>query len=267
MTYSFFELRNFFKEKAIIVLFLIFLGITIAPQFLLTPDENFDKGYLYALEGSIEMQKEILDAGDLPPHVAENIAEELKLNEMLLSKIKNNDLTEALKAELAKETFTLKGVENGSISGPTLVEQKLLVAKLEYLVKNKLLKVSDDTAVMPAVNYLMSSMRPYMPIFLVVSLILSYAYSLEKRRKTIDFLNVIPVSLKRISITKFLLFTSLTSLLVLVSFLLNYIIAMAKNGTGSWKYPIVVTPDGQTVEVMTAQTFVLKEMCLLLLIL
>ncbi|WP_461227411.1 hypothetical protein [Lacticaseibacillus suihuaensis] len=186
---------------------------------------------------------------------------------------------ETEKAVLAYERYTLREVQAGrgkdlvviALPGKktdkSLLGRKKDVAYYDYLVKHKLVEVPATKKDAPANNYIayafLYNVSPLL-LLAVFAVQLGQLFTVEKRRGTINFLNIVPRGKLGVLTARMVSFLVLTVPLFLAACGIAYVAAAQRFEIGSWQYPIVYSADGQHVSIMMIGQFLLLYLALLL---
>lgn len=137
----------------------------------------------------------------------------------------------------------------------------------QYLVAHKMAEVPTNMEHLPATNYLSYTLAYKIPAVLLLVLAclqMAQLFTIEKQNGTIKFLNNVPTSKFRLVTSKILSFFALTVPLFIVAVLGVLIITGLKYGFGSWRYPLMYSPDGKSAAIMTLGHFLGRYLLLLL---
>lgn len=261
------------RTKSNLTFLLLFLIILLIPLFLARADKEeadlYKKSYWEAQlpfkEEAANQMKDIPEA----EYVYDATLKEIKFIKQIVHSYEQNSYNDRISAELNYARLTLEQIERGSLVGLSSEDQEFNVAQLEFFNTHSIERIDDHQTVVPAVSYLTQLFQgiPTIIFFILFSLFFAYCYTYEQRKKTIDFLNVTPVSLKKISFNKIAATFLYISMAFLSSIAISFIVASMKSGIGDWRYPIFYRSlQSGNVEVMTSGVFLIKAVVLILMV-
>ncbi len=254
---------NFFA--LILFLILLFLGVVFTQS-----DEEMKLVRMDLIQEKISMSENAVEnMKDIPEakNAVKDTQESLELMENLRDAYNIDDNNKIAQAEYENDKNDLKDVASGSLVGPSLIEQKKLVATGEYLIHHDIDKVDRFFQQVPSINYFYNIFNGGMPsnlIFMVISLVLANIYTLEKRNNNIEFLNTIPYNLYKLVIMKTLVATSFVIIGILICFTIIFIVNGFINGFGNLNYPLAYSIDGDNVLIMSMSKFIFKIFILII---
>ncbi|MBL1230155.1 ABC transporter permease [Enterococcus sp. BWB1-3] len=257
-----FEIRKILKEKSFYFLLALFFLMLLSPVF--SRDTLNDQFQAVQLKSVLKQNKEnINQLADTPE--ASTLVKDLKeVNhrlESMLEAIEQGDKEALVKTEYELEMKNLEDTLSGKLYGRPLVEQEKTVKELHFLIENQITQVDYNKTKMPGLNYLHMTVSyglPYTFFFIFIGLIISGIMTLEKRKYTISFYNVLPVSpLKKmfIKIASGFIYTFLGTLFL---FVIVFLIFSAFEGTGSLDYPVGIITNNGEAELITLSVYLLR---------
>ncbi|WP_461225738.1 hypothetical protein [Lacticaseibacillus suihuaensis] len=175
------------------------------------------------------------------------------------------------KAVLAYQRYTLRETRAGRLDlaiiavpgkqpDASLLGRKLDVAFYQYLVDHKLVEIPVTRQTAPANNYMINVLLYRLSPLLLLAVFAVQAgllFTNEKRRGTISFMNNLPTGKLAILTARMTSYVLLTLPLLLIAGAVTYGLVAQRFGIGSWRYPIVFSPDGQHVATMFPAQFLL----------
>lgn len=194
----------------------------------------------------------------------------MSLNASVTSPVPMNTPAELDRALLKYATYNLKKTQQGQTAGlvlidhpdrptdPTVLGQQKEVTFYRYLAAHHLRELPLTKTNVPAAAYLpFQFLRHVSPLLIlgVFALQLGQLFTTEKRTGTIRFMNNLPVNKRGLLTTRMGTFLILTLPLFALALLTTYLVVGLKFGWGSWQYPLVYSPDGQRVAIMTMAQF------------
>lgn len=269
MTQLLFEWKKILTYKTnyfgMVVLFLLFIVPVIFFSSDIAQIENIQlRNYQANLEISKQAEKSMEDVPEAIGQL-EKVKESNELMENLVNTYLSDKESEKLVAEYQYEKIQLRDLQDGSLVGIPIVEQQKKVSSLEYLIQNDISKVYDNHNSIPALNYLAQIFKGKIPaalILMICSLLLANIYSFEKRNNTISFFNILPNDLNHTAVNKIVTTTLFALITFVVPVMLTFLFLLVRNGLGNLNYPIVYSPDGFEVSIMTVLTFIMKSVVL-----
>lgn len=248
---------------------ILLLILLIIPMFIMTSNENIESNNVQNLEANIEMEKQAKNNLKDEPEasaVYDSITEAIQLKENAITAYKYGNNTEITKAELNIDKKDLKDTLKGELQGGySVINLKQRITTKEYLLENDIQRIDPAFNQVPSIHYLYNVFNHIVPfsfIFIVLSLLMCNIYTLDKRKKNIDFLNTVPVSLNQISFSKIFTATGFAIITLLVSLLLTLVINSVIHGVGNFNYPLAYSIDGENVLLMKLTTFISKTVLL-----
>lgn len=255
---------NFFG--LIILLIILFLSVLTSPSNEVEESFRIDR-----INSNIETTRDAINNMEGVPEASnalKHTEERLELMYDLRKAYESEDNRAITEAEHALEEKQLRDKIEGSLQGGfSLIEQKKLVVTKEYLLENDIEGVNRLFLQVPSINHFYNIFNQGVPsnlIFMIISLILASAYTLEKRKKNIDFLNIVPQKLYRISFSKIFVTTTFALMVVIGSFGVTFLLNGMMYGIGNFDYPLAYSIDGENVLIMNLSTFLLKTILLMI---
>lgn len=146
----------------------------------------------------------------------------------------------------------------GEPTDPSLLGRKKAVLLYQTLLKQHRSQIFFNSARLPTASYLTTQLRSGQTTLLllaVVVLMVAESFTLDQRRHTTALQQTLPhqpfgVLLARVGATFFL-----AVLLLAVSVATVFVIIGLHDGWGDWSYPLIYSPDGRTVAVLTLGQF------------
>lgn len=266
----FLESKKLLKDKTYLALFFFIFFLFISP-LVVTMEFDMDAQKIDYIKSDIMMTEENISQmeRDDAPAAAADETERLQLLKELLKTYESENIYKRTKAELALENKVLKQMESGSVVGIPIIEQRKKVAELDYLVKNKLAPVSGLENSYGGINYIFTAFHSFIPFtFLLLLPVLVYTnlLSMEKERGTKDFLNMTPLNYKTILSTKMSVGVLFSFFGFLLSLIPVFLVVSLKNGIGTFNYPLAISRDQLSVQILTTGQFLLKFIILLFVI-
>lgn len=198
------------------------------------------------------------------------LQEIMTLNASVSSPVPMNTPTQLDGALLKYARYNLKKTRQGQTKGlvlidhpdrptdPTLLGQQKEVTFYRYLALHHLRELPLTQTDVPAAAYLpFQFLRHVSPLLIlgVFALQLGQLFTTEKRTGTIRFMNNLPVNKLGLLTARMGTFLVLTLPLFGFALLTVYLIVGLKFGWGNWQYPLVYSPDGRHVAIMTMAKF------------
>lgn len=263
----FLESKKLLKDKTYLALFFFLFFLFISP-LVVTMEFDMDAQKIDYIKSDIMMTEENISQmeRDDAPAAAADETERLQLLKELLKTYESENIYKRTKAELALENKVLKQMESGSVVGIPIIEQRKKVTELDYLVKNKLAPVSGLENSYGGINYIFTAFHSFIPFtFLLLLPVLVYTnlLSMEKERGTKDFLNMTPLDYKTILSTKMSVGVLFSFLGFLLSLIPVFLVVSLKNGIGTFNYPLAISRDQLSVQILTTGQFLLRFIILL----
>ena len=263
----FFESKKLLKDKTYLALFLFIFILFISP-LIITMEFDMDAQKIDYIKSDIMMTEEAIsqmERDNATAAVADE-TERLQLLNVLLKAYESKNIYERTKAELALESKVLKQMESGSVVGIPIIEQRKKVAELDYLDKNKVVPLNGLEYSYGGINYIFTAFHSFIPFtFLLILPVLVYTntLSMEKERGTKDFLNMTPLKYKTMLFSKMGIAVMFSFLGFLLSLLPVFVVVSSKNGLGTFDYPIAISRDQLSVQLLTTGQFLFKFLVLL----
>ncbi|WP_225049332.1 ABC transporter permease [Lacticaseibacillus kribbianus] len=292
-----FDLKKNWRATTNLVILIAFTLLLLITYFSArsTADQSDNDNYGAYVNADTKIQNELSKLQEIKnPDAAtvKKLQKRMKQHEYLkaivlahtdLENVFTTNMTDARlnteKAVLAYERYTLREVKAGRTKGlivialpgkktdKTLLGRQKDVAYYEYLVKHKLVEVPATKKDAPANNYIayafLYNVSPLL-LLAVFAVQLGQLFTIEKRRGTINFLNIVPSGKLRLLSARMVSFLVLTIPLFLVAGGIAYAAAAKSFEVGSWDYPIVYSADGRTVSIMNIGQFLVMFVLLLL---
>lgn len=261
------ESKKLLKDKTYLALFLFIFILFIYP-LIITMEFDTDAQKIDYIKSDIMMTEEGINQmeQDNAPAAAADETERLQLLNVLLKAYESKNIHKRTKAELALESKVLKQMESGSVVGIPIIEQRKKVAEIDYLDKNKVVPLSGLEYSYGGINYIFTAFRSFIPFtFLLILPVLVYAntLSMEKERGTKDFLNMTPLKYRTMLFSKMSVAVLFSFLGFLLSLLPVFLVVSLKNGLGTFDYPIAISRDQLSVQLLTTGQFLFKFIVLL----
>ncbi|WP_208559504.1 ABC transporter permease [Marinilactibacillus kalidii] len=265
-----FEIKKIVKDKLYIAILAITVALFLIPLIAM-PDRYSNIDETAELEAEISLTEEgIRQMEEANAALAvKDETERLDLLKNLLQESEGNDSSKKLEAKLAYEEKFLEQMEAGSRSGIPIIEQRKVVAELDYLVKNNLSYLETFSSSTPGANYISNIFQgffPFIMIMIIPVVICSHIFSAEKNKETEDFMNMTPLSYKILVSSKIMVSIGYSIFNFFIAIVISFVAATLKNGPGMWNYPIPRSEDGIHVDVITTADFLVKVSILLLVI-
>lgn len=271
MTQFLFDFKKILTEKTnyfgLVALFVLFI---IPILFARSDKEEIENQQLEYYQSNLAIASQAEKSMESIPEASEALKEVKESNQLLdnlVSTYLSDTDSNKLEAEYQYEKNQLRDLEDGTLSGVPVIEQKKTVTFLEYLIDNNMSKIYGNENYIPALNFLEQNFKGVIPnslILIICSLLFANIYSFEKRKNTISFFNILPKKLNHIAINK----VTVTTLFVLITFILSVFLAflfiLLKNGLGDLNYPIVYSTNGVEVSIMTVGVFLVKTVVLII---
>ncbi|MER2175492.1 MAG: hypothetical protein ABS911_12505 [Carnobacterium sp.] len=261
------ESKKLLKDKTYVALFFFLFFLFISP-LVVTMEFDMDAQKIDYIKSDIMMTEEGISQmeQDDAQAAAADETERLQLLKELLKTYESGNIYERTKAELALENKVLKQMESGSVVGIPIIEQRKKVAEIDYLVKNKLAPLSGLEYSYGGINYIFTAFHSFIPFtFLLLLPVLVYTntLSMEKERGTKDFLNMTPLKYRTILSTKMSVAILFSFFGFLLSLIPVFLVVSLKNGMGTFNYPLAISRDQLSVQILTTGQFLLKFIILL----
>ncbi|MCO5496233.1 ABC transporter permease [Enterococcus innesii] len=252
-----FECINLLKNKVNYFPCIILTLLLLIP-LIVHRESNWNE--LNELRANQLANEQTIDAIKEDETAAETVADLKIANkniEAVILALQSQDKDKIVESKYIFEKKNLDDMLAGKLVGIPIVEQKKVVAKLEYLHKNNDSLVSlEDSRVLPLANYyelIFSGMVPSI-IFLAISAILAATItSYEKRKRSIELINVIPKSPVFKSVMRYSSYFLFSLMSILFPLAIISVIVSVKNGIGNFYYPIatIVNDDAAIIPIVT----------------
>lgn len=263
------EVRKIMKNKINLIVPLGILLMFLLPLLLNGEDSNYKidsmRYQISSNEGAIQNLKDEPGA----EIAVEDMEEIISYLGPLVNHLEAGRIDESLEYEFKYENKILKDMQAGKLFAGPIVDQEKKVAELEYIYINNLDKIEESSIQnLLLANYLKFIFSEYLPsLFLLALLVLLIAtiVSSDKRKHTINLVNIYPKSRFEIFIDKYSIYLGFTTLSWSVPLLILSIFIGLKNGIGDFNYPIAYITQNSNVDLLSTSSFLIKVFSMILL--
>ena len=257
-----FELKKVKREKSFYFFLCLLMIAALSPIFL--TDTYQDRFKAVQIESLLNQNKSSIQRlTDVPEakRTVKNMKEENLYYEKILKAINEIDAATLLQTEYKLKTMELQQIRTGSLQGVPLVEQEKSVMVLEHLITQGIAQVDHFKHRMPGWNYLyliFSDEITYTYLFLFAGILVALILTLEKRRQTNPFYNVLPLTAWKKGGLKLL--TTCVCLLFGIGLALGaaFVIFTILEGTGTLHYPIGIIDPSKHAAIIPLYSYLLR---------
>lgn len=262
-----FDLKKVSYDRMYLGLFLFILFIFLSPLINFR-NMDMESSKIIELRDEINITQEGIEQmkeANVPLDVKDE-EERLVLLQAFYTALSENQLDEVVKTQLAYEKKMLEQMEQGSRFGIPIIEQRKAVAELDFLYAKNLVPINKFDSSVPAVNFISNGFQTFIPFTMILIfpvLIFSRIYTTEKNHGTKDFINMTPISFIKSSTSKLTISILFSFFYFILSVCLAGLITFFKNGFGFFNYPIPISKDGKSVDLLTTGQFLIQLFILL----
>lgn len=263
-----FETLKFIRKKKPLILLLLAVFLPIA-NYILSGlfDTHETERADFAIqaseaENSAQQIDDISQNEPAAKQAAKQTKKEATILEQLTSDVSSNDWSAFLKHQIAYDQLQLRGIEEGSI--PMDIEDLSRIhkqIKLNTYLEKHHLEPEISGADRYGINYahqFLSVTTPFLIFVLVLFAVIDILNN-EKKLKTRDFMNMIPVSKSNLIQIKLILNALFAFFLVIITTITSFLTGLIGKGLGTFRYPVLFhNPATDQIHIDTIGVWFLK---------
>ncbi|MBL1230332.1 hypothetical protein IW492_13930 [Enterococcus sp. BWB1-3] len=266
-----FEFKRLFNNPRLLIVLIGFFILFIFPT-MISPSNSFSKEHMYQeLKNQlIAGENSALDLKDIPEanHTYEAVLRSNKALENILNAYDKNSYSLLIESELEYEQLMKDRILSGTLSGLDIGEQTKRIYQLETFQTQNITRIDSFQSTIPAVNRFLRLIEiiPSTIFLIFIVIIFAYIYTSNKKKGSIDILNILPIKVWKVSFNSIFANSSYVIVSLIVSLAISIGVVTTINTLGNLEYPIFYTSFQNIYTHMPAIEFLMKFFILMLLL-